>query len=159
MRLLATLALAFAAFFPLNAEVVRPSPDFSWVDSSGATHSSKEFRGRALVVLIANSPREWAFRSQVGQLQQVYQRLAAEKVVCVAAFSGQSGLVRSNIPFVVPPDGASVAGAFQATRGFSMAIIGKDGNLDYFGPKILPAQRVYDIITNSFAFQQALRRF
>ena len=141
-----------------NAEVVRASPEFRWVDATGATKSSKEFRGRPLVVVIAQSPRQWAFRSQVGQLQLMYERLAANKIVCVAAFSVQAGVVRSNIPFVTVPDGAQVAAAFDAGSGFAIAVIGKDGNLDYISDRVTPVQKIADVMDNSFVVQKALRR-
>ena len=151
------LFLALAAG-TLNADVVRPAPEFSWVDSTGARKSSKAFLGRPVVVLVANSPREWAFRSQVGQLQLMYERLAAQKIVCVAAFSQTPGIVRSNIPFVTAADGPRLAYDLQVEKGFAIAVIGKDGNLDYSGRKVLPVQRIYDIMDNSYVVQKSLRR-
>lgn len=151
------LLLALAAG-TLNADVVRPSPEYSWVDATGARKSSKAFLGRPVVVLVANSPRDWAFRSQVGQLQKMYERLAAEKIVCVAAFSQTPGVVRSNIPFVIAADGPRLAYDLQVTKGFAIAVIGKDGNLDYFGRRVVPVRRIYDILDNSFVVQKALRR-
>ena len=101
MRILIALLLAtLASTAALHAEVVRAMPDFSWIDSTGKTKSSKDLRGRPLVILIADSPTEWAFRSQVGQLQKIYQRFAADGLVCIAAFSREPGLIRSNIPFL-----------------------------------------------------------
>lgn len=142
----------------LRADVVRPSPEYRWVDSTGARKSSKDFLGRPVVILVAKSPREWAFRSQIGQLQKMYGRLAAEKIVCVAAFSEAPGVVRSNIPFVIAADGPRTAYDLQAEKRFAIAIIGKDGNLDYSGGKVLPVQRIYDILDNSYTVQKALRR-
>lgn len=155
--LFAILFLALGAGF-LQADVVRPAPEFSWVDSTGARKSSKDFLGRPVVVLVADSPRQWAFRSQVGQLQKMYERLAAEKIVCVAAFIQTPGVVRSNIPFVTAADGPRLAYDLQVDRGFAIAIIGKDGNLDFAGRKVLPVQRIYDILDNSYTVQKALRR-
>jgi len=149
------LALAAGA---LNADVVRPAPEFSWVDSTGASKSSKAFLGRPVVLLVADSPRAWVFRSQVGQLQLMYERLAAEKIVCVAAFSQTPGVIRSNIPFVTAVDGPRLSGDLQVDKGFAIAVIGKDGNLDYFGRKVLPVQRVRDIMDNSYVVQKSLRR-
>jgi len=153
--LILTLLLAAGT---LSADVVRPAPEFSWVDSTGATKSSKAFLGRPVVVLVADSPRQWAFRSQVGQLQKMYERLAAEKIVCVAAFSQTPGVVRSNIPFVAAADGPRVSYGLQIERGFGIAVIGKDGNLDYSGKKVLPVQRISDILGNSYVVQKSLRR-
>lgn len=157
-NLAALLVLALAATATLQAEVVRPAPDFSWIDSTGAAKKSKDLRGRPLVVLVAESPREWAFRSQVGQLQKIYQRFAADGLVCIAVFSREPGVIRSNIPFVTVPDNAATAAAFDTPTGFSISVIGMDGNLDSVGNRVLPAQRIYDIIDNSFTKQKLLRR-
>ncbi len=151
------LLLALAAG-TLNADVVRPSPEYSWVDSTGARKSSRDFLGRPVVVLVSNSPRDWSFRSQVGQLQKMYERLASEKIVCVAAFSQTPGVVRSNIPFVIAADGPRLAYDLQVTKGFAIAVIGKDGNLDYFGRRVIPVRRIYDILDNSYVVQKSLRR-
>ena len=151
------LFLALAAG-TLRADVVRPSPEYSGVDSTGAHKSSKAFLGQPVVILVANSPRQWAFRSQVGQLQKMYERLADQKIVCVAAFSQAPGIVRSNIPFVTAVDGPRLSYDLQVDNGFAIAVIGKDGNLDYFGRHVLPAQRIFDILDNSYVVQKSLRR-
>jgi hypothetical protein len=159
MRILIALLLAtLASTAVLHAKVVRAMPDFSWVDSTGKTKSSKDLRGRPLVILIADSPTEWAFRSQVGQLQKIYARFAAEKLLCVAAFSGEQDIIRSNIPFLTVPDGPGTAAAYEVPEGFAIAVIGADGNLDCFSTRVLPAQRIYDIIVNSYTNQKQLRR-
>ena len=158
MKILAAFVTVLFFAGPLAAEVVRPAPVYSWVSSAGTAKSSKEFLGHPVVLLIANSPREWAFRSEVGQLQLIFEKLSAEKVVCVAAFSQAPGVVRSNIPFVTVTDGAKVASAFEHDKGFAIVLIGKDGNIDFSGGKVLPCERVYDILDNSFANQKSLRR-
>jgi hypothetical protein len=158
MRLLLALLSALLLAAPLQAEVVRPAPDFSWIDSTGKSKSAKELRGRPLIVIIAESPRQWAFRSQVGQLQKIYQRFAADGLVCVAAFSQEPGVIRSNIPFLTVPDGPTAAAAFDTAQGFSISIIGMDGNLDFVSNRVVAAQRIHDIIDNSFAKQKLLRR-
>jgi len=158
MKILASFLLVILSLSWAPAETVRPAPDFSWTASSGSSKSSREFRGRPFVVVFANSPRERAFRAQVGQLQKIYQRLAAQNIVCVAVFSQETGLVRSNIPFALVADGPRVAGAFDVPRGFGIAVVGRDGNLDYIGNRVLPAQRIADIIANSFVSQRSLRR-
>ncbi len=155
--LLSTLAL-LAALHPLRAEVVRPAPAFHWIDSTGKAKSSAALRGQPLVLVIAQSPTQRLFRAQVGQLQKIYERFAANGVLCIAAFSSEPGIIRSNIPFLTVPDGAATAAAFDTPAGFSISVIGEDGNLDYIGNRVLPAQRIYDIIDNSFARQKKLRR-
>jgi hypothetical protein len=151
---LATLCLAA----PLQAEVVREAPSFTWTDSTGSAKPLKSLRGQPVVLVIAKSPREWAFRSQVGQLQKIYARLAAEKLLCVAAFSGEQEVIRSNIPFLTVPDGPGTATAYEVPGGFAIAVIGADGNLDCFSTRVLPAQRIFDIIQNSYTNQKQLRR-
>ena len=158
MRHFLALLSAFLLAAPLHAEVVRPAPDFSWIDSTGKSKPAKELRSRPLIVIIAESPRQWAFRSQVGQLQKIYQRFAADGLVCIAAFSQEPGVIRSNIPFLTVPDGPTAAAAFDTAQGFSISIIGMDGNLDYVSNRVVPAQRIHDIIDNSFAKQKLLRR-
>ncbi len=160
MKTFAILALALVATAALGQaqEVVRPYPEFRWVDASGATKSSKEFRGRPMIILVADSPRQWAFRSQVGQLQLMYERLATQRVVCVAAFSVAPGVIRSNIPFVNAADGPRLATDLGASRGFAIAVIGMDGNIDYISDRVTPVRRIYDVMRNSFLVQKALRR-
>ena len=155
---LTLLILTLLTTIPLQAEVVRPAPDFSWIDSTGKSKSAKDLRARPVLVLIAESPRQWAFRSQVGQLQKIYERFAADGLLCVAAFSREPGQIRSNIPFLTVPDNAGTAAAFDTATGFSISIIGMDGNLDYVSNRVVPAQRIFDIIDNSFAKQKLLRR-
>ena len=54
--------------------------------------------------------------------------------------------------------GPKTAAAFDTAQGFSISIIGMDGNLDYVSNRVVPAQRIHDIIDNSFAKQKLLRR-
>lgn len=141
------------------AMVVRPTPNVQWLDANGKAQSLTAFRGQPVVVVIARSPLDWTFRSQVGQLQQIYQRLADQRLVCIAAFTQEPGLIRSNIPFVVAADGPRVAYDFQeAEARFAIAFIGRDGNLDYITNRVVPAQRALDILGNSFVTQTQLRR-
>ncbi|MGH8046813.1 MAG: hypothetical protein ACREKL_06170 [Chthoniobacterales bacterium] len=140
------------------ADVVRPAAEFAWIDFNGKARDLKSLRGQAVVVLIAPSPRSWVFRSQVGQLQKAYQRFAAAKLVCFAAFTEEPGTIRSNIPFVTVADGPRVAFVYDITKGFGLAIIGPDGNLDCLSTKVMPAQRILDTMDANFQVQQGLRR-
>lgn len=159
-HLAAFLILAsFAAIPALHAaDPVRPAPGFTWLDSAGKPRTLASLRGQPVVLLIADGPRSWAFRSQVGQLQKLYGRLAGEKLVCAAAFSDEQGAIRSDIPFLVLADGPATAAAYDIPTGFGIAIIGMDGNLDFIGSRVVPAQRILDIIGNSAAKQEQLRR-
>jgi len=162
MRSLAVLVfsicLAGLAVPSARAEVARPAPDLKWVDAGGKAQSLTQLRGQPVVVLIAPSPRDWAFRRQLGRLRWVAERLGANKVAFVAAFSGTSGRIPSNIPFAIAADGPKVAYEYGAGERFAIAIIGRDGNLDYFTNKVLPGQRVFDVVANSFVPQTNLRR-
>jgi hypothetical protein len=158
MKAITALLAALCLTAPLQAEVVREAPSFTWTDSTGSAKPLKNLRGQPVVLVIAKSPSEWAFRSQVGQLQKIYARFAAEKLLCVAAFSGEQDIIRSNIPFLTVPDGPGTAAAYEVPEGFAIAVIGADGNLDCFSTRVLPAQRIYDIIVNSYTNQKQLRR-
>lgn len=158
MKSLSTFLIALFLAIPLQAEIVREAPSFNWTDATGSAKPLKNLRGQPVVLLIAKTPRQQAFRSQVGQLQKIYERFAAEKVLCVAAFSGEQDNIRSNIPFLKVPDGPATAAAYEVPQGFAIAVIGADGNLDCFSTRVLPAQRIYDIIENSYTKQKQLRR-
>jgi hypothetical protein len=158
MKAITALLVLLCLTAPLQAEVVREAPSFTWTDSTGSAKPLKNLRGQPVVLVIAKGPREWAFRSQVGQLQKIYARFAAEKLLCVAAFSGEQDIIRSNIPFLTVPDGPGTAAAYEVPEGFAIAVIGADGNLDCFSTRVLPAQRIYDILVNSCTNQKQLRR-
>ncbi len=152
------LAGLLAALAPISAAVVRPAPDFGWVNVAGKVETLKAFKGQPVVVIIAPSPRAWIFRAQVGQLKKMYERYAAAKAVFVAAFIQEQGLIHSNIPFVIAADGPRLAFEYDAGERFAVAIIGRDGNLDYVTRKVIPAQRLFDIIGASFVPQENMRR-
>ncbi|MDD5201348.1 MAG: hypothetical protein PHC88_16275 [Terrimicrobiaceae bacterium] len=150
--------LLLAGAWRAEARVVRPAPDFAWIDYNGKSRNLKSLSGQAVVILIAPSPRDWTFRAQVGQLQKAYQRFAAAKLVCFAAFTAEGGTIHSNIPFVTVADGPRVAFLYDITKGFALAIIGPDGNLDCLSTKVVPAQRILDIMDANFQVQQDMRR-
>jgi hypothetical protein len=141
-----------------EAIVARPAPDVRWINSSGKTESLAAFKGQPIVLIIAPSPESRAFRSQIRRLKGIYERMGAQKVVFVAAFTQSGGRVPSNIPFVLAADGPRVGYDYDAQERFAIALIGRDGNLDYFTNRVLPGQRIYDVITNSFVTQTMMRR-
>lgn len=142
----------------LSAVVVRPAPNINWIDSTGRQRALSTLKGQPVVVLIAPSPRDRAFRSQLGQLRKMYERYAAHKTVFIAAFTEEGGVIRSNIPFLVAADGPRVGYEYEGGERFRIAFIGRDGNLDYVTDRVVPAQRVYDLIGNSYVFQRQMRR-
>ena len=150
--------LLFVLVTTLSAVVVRPAPNVNWIDSSGRQKALSAFKGQPVVLLIAPSPRDRSFRSQLGQLRRMYERYAAQRVVFIAAFTGEGGRIESNIPFVLAADGPRVGYDYEGSERFRIAFIGRDGNLDYVTNKVIPAQRAYDIVGNSFIPQRDLRR-
>jgi hypothetical protein len=58
--------------------------------------------------------------------------------------------VQSDIPFIVANNGSGVASAYGVNGDFGVAIIGKDGNLDYVTQKLQTGERVRDVIINNF---------
>lgn len=155
---LGVLLLTLLSCGLLTAVVVRPAANIPWVDANGKLHNSAEFRGKAVVLLIAPTPRDRRFRGQVGQLHKIYERFAAQKVIFMAAFTQEAGRIKSNIPFVISADGPRTGYDYNSTDRFAIAVIGRDGNLDYVTNKVLPAQRIYDVIQNSFTVQEQMRR-
>jgi len=159
MKLISFIALlSLLSTGLLPAITVRLAPNIRWLDATGKLQSLDAFRGQPVVVIVARSPRDRLFRAQVGQLQKMYQRYAAHNVLFIAAFTDEQGRIKSNIPFVLAPDGPRTALDFQISGRFGIAFIGRDGNVDYVTDKVLPAQRIYDVIGASYVTQEKLRR-
>jgi peroxiredoxin len=140
------------------ATVVRGAPDFTWLTSGARGQSLQSLRGQPVVLIVARSPAQRIFRAQVGQLQRVYQLLGNRKAVAVAAFTQQSGAIKSNIPFVLAADPAAVAAAYGVTGPFAIFVIGRDGNIDALSDRVLSGQRILDVINNSYVVQRDNRR-
>jgi hypothetical protein len=157
-RLLTAIALVVLGSSAVQAEVVRGAPEFVWLGSGSRGQSLKSVRGQPVVLVVARSPAQRMFRAQVGQLQKVYQLLGNEKALAVAAFTQQPGLIKSNIPFVLAANPAAVAGAYGVTGPFAIFIIGKDGNIDALSDRVMPGQRILDVINNSFVVQRDNRK-
>jgi len=111
-----------------------------------------------VIIVIAESPRNGAFRKQVKWLEDTYSQLAAKGAVFVAAFRTGEGPVKSDIPFIVASNGPAVAGAYGVDGEFALAVIGPDGNLDYVTDKVRTGQRVRDLIINNYANQASTRK-
>ncbi len=155
------LLITFFCLLPLGllpALVVNPAPNVPWLDSTGRAQGLKAFRGQPVVVIVAPSPRDRSFREQVGQLNKMYERYAANKIVFIVAFTQEQGRIRSNIPFLLAADGPRTSYDFKTGEKFGIALIGRDGNLDYVTNKVLPAQRIFDVVGASFVTQEKLRR-
>ncbi len=150
--LLALLCVAHA-----TSPVVRPAPDFAF-DGPSAKHSLRGLRGQPVVLLIARSPKDSAFRKQLKALASIYAEYASRGTLFVAAFSEQPGEVPSNIPFIVAKNGAQVASDYGQREDLVVAIIGRDGNLDYATHQALPAFRIREVLQNNYDVQTASRR-
>jgi len=135
------------------AAVVRLAPDFSFPGAGNKAKSLKSLRGQPVVLIVAKSPKSGDFKAQAKYLREIYQQFASKQVVFVAAFTEQQGLIKSDIPFALADNGAAIAGAYGVTDKFNIVIIGKDGNVDYQTRKVLPPERVRDVIQNSYAVQ------
>jgi hypothetical protein len=75
-----------------------------------------------------------------------------------AAFTTEGGRIPSNIPFILVDDTSATASSYDAPNGFSIAVIGRDGNLDCLSTKPLPGQRILDLAMNNAQVQEQLRR-
>lgn len=137
--------------------VVRPAPDFAYV-GAGGRKTLRSLRNQPVVVVIAASPDKRVFRKQAKALAPIYQEFASRGTVFVAAFSEKDGQIPSDIPFVVAANGPSVANSYGHREDITVAIIGRDGNLDLITDKVLPAFRIREVIQNSYAVQQAARK-
>ena len=140
------------------ANVVQLAPEFSWRGPGRQATTLKSLRGQPVVLLVARSATEGKFKSQVKKLKELYPQFASQKVVFVAAFETGDGQIDSDIPFVIAENGPRVASAYRVDGPFNLIIIGKDGNMDLQTPKVCPAQRVKDVISNSFVVQSDARK-
>jgi hypothetical protein len=141
-----------------DTAVVNPAPQFAGGAEAGRNITLQSLRGKAVVLLIAPSPRDHAFRAQLNSLKGYYERLAAQGTLFFAALSAENGRIHSNIPFVLVNNPTAAAVDYDVQKGFAIAIIGRDGNLDCISTKPLPGQRVLDLTMNNAEMQTLLRR-
>ena len=139
------------------SSVVALAPDFTFA-APGKNRSLRSLRGQAVVIVFARDAGNRALRKQLDELAPLYQELASKRVIFIAALAQGDGPVRSDIPFVIANDGASVIGRFGVPEKFAIAIIGPDGNIDYQTGNVLPGGRVRDVIQNSFTIQDTARK-
>ena len=143
---------------PAPSSVVHPAPDFAWIGAGGKTYPVKNLRGQPVVILVAPSPDARAMRQEAGRIEEMYLGFSAKKTVFVAAFTAQTGRVASNVPYAIAANGASVAAAYGANpTGFSVIVLSPDGNVDMVSPKVEGAQRILDVINNTYQTQAAVR--
>lgn len=159
MRNTIFLALFFSVLaFTAPATVVRKAPDFSWAGAGNKSRSLRSLQKQPVVLVIADSPRNGAFRKQIAWLQKTYSQLAAKGTIFIAAFREGEGPVQSDIPFVVANNGDAVASAYGVEGGFALVVIGRDGNVDYQTDQARTGERVRDVIINNYEVQAATRK-
>jgi len=145
--------------FSSVAEVVRPAPPFGFTTATGQRQTLKELKGRPVLLLLADSPKRGAFRSQIHELEKAFDRLSIRNTLIVAAFrNDESGEIRSDIPVTILPEGTNVCEAYGLKGKFAIAIISPGGNLDYQTEQVLNINRVLEVMQNSYEVQKAARR-
>jgi hypothetical protein len=158
MRRLFFAALLLLPYPAVHAAPARLAPEFTFLGAGDKARSLKSLRGQSVVLLISDSPGRGAFKKQLKYLEEIYQQFASKGVVIIAAVPDTEKPLPSNIPVARATNAAAVTGAYGVEKGFQIAIIGSDGNLDYQTGKVLAPERVRDVIQNSFAVQANERK-
>ena len=141
-----------------EAPAVNAAPSFKGGGSADRSITLASLRGKPVVLLVAPSPRDHAFRRQLSGLKERFERLAEQGTLCFVAFTGEGGQIPSNIPFITVNDPVATASAFGVAGGFAVAVIGRDGNLDCLSVHPLPGQRILDLVNNNASVQEQFRR-
>ncbi len=152
----AALAIFAALATCADAGVVRPAPSFTFGGAGKNTLGS--LRGQPVVLVIAQSAKTKALRTQMKSLVNTYHDCASRGAVFIAALSDGGGTVPSDIPFVLASNGPAVAAAYGMRGDFLIAVIGRDGNLDFITDKPVAGARVFEVIKNNFDVQEKSRR-
>ena len=155
---LAMVGAAYAEPAPVSSAVVHPAPDFSIPGIGGKPCTLRSLRGQSVVLLIAKSAKSGALKKQVKYLQELFEQFASKETIFAVALREGDALIRTNIPIAIVNDGAAIADAYGVKKDFGIAIIGRDGNIDYQTDKVVPPERVRDVVQNSFPVQASLRR-
>jgi hypothetical protein len=138
--------------------VPRPAPEFLWSGVNGKVRRLRDVRGHPVVLIFAENPRQRLFIKQIKELNRRSKQLAARYTLFFVAFTKETGAItRTDIPFVILPDPGSVADAYRV-GDFGIAVISTDGNVDYATDRVVPGQKVLDVIINSYAAQVQARR-
>jgi hypothetical protein len=150
----------FAEPAPSESTIAHLAPSFTGGANAGKNISLTSLRGKPVILVIAPSPRDRAFRKQMQELRGYYERLAAQGLIAFAAFTSENGLIPSNIPFVLVNDPLGTAASYDLLRsgGFAIAVIGRDGNLDCLSSRPLPGYRINDLVINNAEMQRLMRR-
>ena len=141
-----------------NATLINAAPAFTGGAESGNKITLLSLRGKPVLLVIAPSPKDRSFRKQMQELCGIYERYAAQGGLAFSAFTVEGGRIPSNIPFIPVNDPVAAAAAYDVSKGFAVAVIGRDGNLDCLSTKPLSGQRIYDLVMNNAEIQQRFRR-
>jgi AhpC/TSA family len=159
-RFIFAVGMGFGMFSLSGAplSMVSQAPSFTGGANAGRSISLSSLRDKPVVLVVAPSPKDRSFQSQMKGLKGSYERLAAEGALFFAAFTSEGGRIPSNIPFILVDDPVSAASSYDVSKGFAIAVIGRDGNLDCLSTKPLPGQRILDLVQNNAEVQSRLRR-
>lgn len=156
---LTVISAGLLAALASSAEVVRPAPEILFPADGGKPRTLASFKGQPVILLLADTPSRGPFKAQLKEIQGAFDRLAIRNAVVAAAFrSGDPTSVRTDIPLVTLPDGASACSALQLKGEFAIALIGPDGNIDYQTGKVLNMNRILEVMQNSYEIQKSARR-
>jgi hypothetical protein len=132
-----------------DLQVGQPAPDFTAVDSKGAAHSLREFRGKPVVLEWTNADCPFTRKHYTSGNMQSVQALARKDGVVwltvVSSAPGQQGYVngpaadrltqtRGAVPTAVLLDSSGTVGRlYHAKTTPHMYVIDKNGDLQYMG--------------------------
>lgn len=153
----AVLAALCISALAATAAVVRPAPGFTFRSVTGKS-SLASLRGQPVVLVLARGSKTKELRTQMKSLQGVYHDCASRGAIFIAALADGGSTVPSDIPFVLTDNPGPVASAYGMGGDFLIAVIGRDGNLDFTSGKPVPGSKVLEVIKNNFDVQQKARR-
>jgi hypothetical protein len=143
---------------PPAPSVPRPAPEFLWSGVNGKVRRLHDVRGHPVVLIFAENPDQKQFIKQIKELNKRSKQLASRYTLFFVAFTKETGVItRTDIPFVILPDPGSVADAYRV-GDFGIAVISPEGNVDYATDRVIPGQKVLDVIINSYSAQLHARR-
>lgn len=152
------LACVLLPWLALAETVVRPAPNFQWESFNGKSATLSSVGKQPAVLIIAPSPKSGVFKKQLKEIEGLYRQYAGRGTLFFAAFTQETGEIRSDIPFLYVQNPQAVAQDYGLERGkFQIAVIGMDKNIDLLSGNVTNAERLRDVIDNSYP-QQSVRR-
>ena len=134
--------------------IVQLAPDFSFRDANGHISSLKSLRGKPVILLIASSAGKGRFRREVKTINRASRSFTIRKAVFVTAFAQGGEMMRGESPFLLAADPSHIATEYGIDpNSYGLFVIGPDGNLDLRSTRVLSAQRIIDVIDNSYVVQ------